>query len=482
MSVVRDGKYVTLSVLASIVFASLRAVLVLRFLGPVLMGAWKSALLVDTLGEFARLGVLRAMGIRVPVLDGKGDVKESARITAIAGSFMFWLGIVLGLTIFGVSFFFENPDLRISLRFVALAVAVTQPYYFLRELAGVKQEFVLRSKETLLRSAFDFIVAVVCCKFLGLYGLGLATSGALIAAALYLLRKQRVPFQIKPDIKGIKELIRTGIPFSLTEAGYELLRRLDVLLMAFLLGPAAVGYYGVSLLIMDVAIILTQKGISQVVSPHLLKEFGRTGSFSAVAVYYEVPARLFCYVLPPLLGAGTFLVGVFVRLALPQYGEGIEAAEVTLWAVFFVALHFSINAFFIASNMVPRILKLDVILIPIAALAQYTLMDFGWGIAGAAWCNLVTLALAAACELYIARSICGHDAAEIARFVGTLYFPLACSIALKMFVDTWDLSPWLASEVLQASAKAALFLVLSIPVFATYEGKFAMLRAARQAM
>jgi len=34
--------------------------------------------------------------------------------------------------------------------------------------------------------------------------------------------------------------------------------------------------------------VLGQKGVSQVLSPHLMKEFGRTGSFSDVAIFYEL--------------------------------------------------------------------------------------------------------------------------------------------------------------------------------------------------
>jgi len=149
--------------------------------------------------------------------------------------------------------------------------------------------------------------------------------------------------------------MRVGVPFSLTEAGYELLRRAWTcsslrsswahrggVLRDQHPGDGLRGGAG-------------QKGVSQVLSPHLIERVRPDGSFSDVAIFYELPARLFCYLLPPLLGAETFLIGAFTRTLLPQYSAGIGAAEVTLWSIFFVALHFSINSFFVASNMLPRI-------------------------------------------------------------------------------------------------------------------------------
>jgi len=64
------------------------------------MGAWKSAFLLDTVGEFARMSFSRAMGMRVPVLDGRQDEAEAQRIISTTGAFSLYLGVVLGLAVF----------------------------------------------------------------------------------------------------------------------------------------------------------------------------------------------------------------------------------------------------------------------------------------------------------------------------------------------------------------------------------------------
>ena len=484
MRVFRDAKYVSSSVFVGVLLASFRSILVLRLLGPVLTGAWKTALLVDTLGEFARAGVLRGMSIRVPMLRGQGNEEEADRNAAVAGGFLFWLGVAVAVVILGTSFLAHDANVRLSLRFLAIVVGVTQPYYFLRELAAVRHESLIRSKEMLLRSVVDLVAAAALCRLLGLAGLGIATSLALIVTAVFLLRSQTIPFQLRISRKEIADLMRVGVPFSLTEAGYELLRRVDVFVIALFLGPTAVGFYGISILVMDFAVVLGQKGVSQVLSPHLMKEFGRTGSFSDVAIFYELPARLFCYLLPPLLGAGTFLIGAFTRTLLPQYSAGIGAAEVTLWSIYFVALHFSINSFFVASNMLPRITRLLSGAIVMAALAQATVLLLGFGIAGAAWCTLATSAIWAAVELFVARASCGHAIAGTLRFITSLYIPFAACLALRALVQAIPLETWLPGlegSLLEPVARMTLFLLCYTPVFMTYEIKFSMLRLVRQA-
>ncbi len=266
---------------------------------------------------------------------------------------------------------------------------------------------------------------------------------------------------------------------------FEILRRLDVILMALVLGPVAVGYYGTSLLIMEFSIVLARKGVNQVVSPHLLREFGRTGSILDAAVFYELPLRLFCYLLPPVLGVGSLLIGDFVHLCLPQYVPGIPAAQLTIWTMFFVALHASINAFFVASDMILVIWRIFALLIPFGAAAQFAVMKSGFGLTGAAACSLATLAVVAAAEIYVARKRCAHGLREIGSFLAILYFPLVFAILLAQLMDSSMLASFFAIEgpaPLAAGLKSLVFLILYMPVLWLYENKYSILRSVRQAM
>jgi O-antigen/teichoic acid export membrane protein len=132
LRIFKDAKHFSSSVLVGVILASVRSIVVLRLLGPVLIGAWKTALLVDTVGECARAGVLRGMAIRVPVLAGQGKQEEADRTSAAAGAFLFWLGVFFFAGIFGASFLVADPHLRLSLRFIAFSVGLSEIYFYLR--------------------------------------------------------------------------------------------------------------------------------------------------------------------------------------------------------------------------------------------------------------------------------------------------------------------------------------------------------------
>jgi len=469
----RDARSVTSSLAFSLCLATLRSVLLLRILGPALMGAWKSAFLLDTIGEFARMSFSRAMGMRVPVLDGRQDESEARRLIDTTGAFSIYLGVLLGLSIFCISFLPSNPDLRTALRIVSVVTTFGQPYFFLRELAAAHHLFNLVTRETLIRSTIDFFAGLVLCLLFGLKGLGVSAVMAIVAVLLYLRHQQKFSFGLGVDRARLRGLLQLGVPYSLSEMTFEILRRLDMIVMALVLGPVAVGYYGTSVLIMEFSFVLARKGVNQVISPHLLREFGRTGSFVEAAQFYELPARLFCYALPPLLGVGSLLIGDFVRLGLPQYAPGIPAAQITIWTMFFVALHASINSFFVASDMILVIWRIFGVLIPFGAAAQLLVMKSGYGLAGAAICSLATLAVVAATEITVARRRCGHGFAEIAGFIATLFFPLAVALVLTELID---LAP------LASGWKALMFLAFYAPVFLMYELKYSILRAVREGM
>lgn len=465
----------TASFVVNLSCGSIRALVVMRILGPALMGAWKSALLLDSIGNFAQLGVSRGASLQVPVLDSQGNVAESDRTASSAGTFNLLLGLLLFVFIFVASFFVRNPNLRVAMRFVALATGVSQPFYAIRDLTSARHLFDVRAKETLLRTVVDFAAAIALAKLFGLAGFGMASAIPVIVAAVYLQRHARLKFRLRPDAGRIRKLIGCGLPYSLTEAGFDLLRRLDVLVMAVVLGTTFVGYYGIAFLIMDFAAILAQKGVSETLSPHLLREFGRTGSFTGVVPFYETPARLFCYVLPPILGVGALLLPECVRFALPQYLPGVPAAEITLWAVFFVAVHGSMSSFFVAAEKLPVVLRLYAFLGAGGAVAQFVVMKAGLGLTGAAWTTLTTMACLSLGEFFIARRVSGQSLREIIPFLGSLYFPLAAAAALKIVVVSASLHAGLPLPV-ELPFKAALFLLLYAPILIAYESKFTVLR------
>jgi len=86
----------------------------------------------------------------------------------------------------------------------------------------------------------------------GTRGVGIATSLALIVTACSCCAARAFRSSCE-SAQGNCGFDARGSTVLADEAGYELLRRVDVFVIALFLGPTAVGFYGISILVMDFA-------------------------------------------------------------------------------------------------------------------------------------------------------------------------------------------------------------------------------------
>jgi O-antigen/teichoic acid export membrane protein len=477
----RDIKNVTLSFVVNLGGAMVSSIWIFRILGPTIMGTWRTAMLLDPVAGLTRLGANRGASLEIPVLDSQHNTKESDRIASSAVTYHVLLGLGVGVAIFLLSFLPSDHKLQVALRWVALGEAILQPYYCMTDLACARHLFDLRYKETLLRCAVDLGAGIALAELFGLSGLGAGAAFPLVVGSLYIWMRVRRSFQIRPDFGRIRVLISKGAPYSITEAVFDFVRRLDTMFIALLLGPTFVGYYGISYLIMDSAKLVIQRGMSEVISPYMQREFGRSGSFANVTAFYELPIRIICYLVPPLIGICVLLLPPIVRVALPKYAPGIPAAQITIWGVFFLALHGSMSSFFVATRRIPAVLWLLVISGVSGAVGQYAVIRVGLGLRGAAWITVALLTLISSGEIAIARHACGCKLSGTLPFLASLYLPLVASFAVTTMIAHVSFGARVP-VALGLGYRAALLLLLYAPILAAYENRFTMLRAIYQAI
>jgi O-antigen/teichoic acid export membrane protein len=481
MELFRDARNVTLSVLVATVLIALRSVLILEIVGPTTIGVWKSVMVLLFLSSFARLGLPHAVALRVPVLRGQGQIAEAERAARMAGSVLAVGGLILGLAALGASFLVADGQYRIALRLVASVVWLAQFQEFLREVAGARHMFRVRSVEVLLDSVTNFTATILLAYWFGLVGLGVAAILTALIPVCYLWRKLQFGLSRRVEPGVIRGLVRTGLPFSFLESSFHLTKYLGLPIVAVVLGPTAAGYYALCTLILEFGTNVIQIGISRVVGPHLLREFGRQGNHVKVAKYYETPSRLFCYTLPPVLYLGSLILPGAVAALLPRYTPGIGAAQIVLWAVFFLSINASVDSFLNAAGKVIDVLKISAALIPAGAACHYLAAKSGLGLPGVALSSVATLAAIVTVKLYLAQRECGRGRAEASVFLGSLYFPLLASVGIGLLVRNLGLAAGLV-EPLRTSVEAAIYAVLYAPLFAAYEVHFSLVRTARQAM
>jgi O-antigen/teichoic acid export membrane protein len=441
MRMLRDARTMGLSAFFSLALAALRSILVLRLLGPEPSGVWKTVMVLYMTGEFLRLGVSKGMGVRVAVLAGQEREEEIARDVRAAGAYMWATGAVFALVLLGASFFAANADYAVALRFMAVIMLLAQPHQWLRELAAARQRFGLRGQELLLSGVVDFLCGIALSCLFGLPGIAMATVATIALPLGFLWRSQPEAWRVAWDWPRVRELMRAGIPLSLADSAFGLLRFVDLLVLSACLGSVAAGHYQVSLLVAEFAISIGNFAVSQVVGSHMLKEFGRSGCLKSAAAYYEEPLGLLSMFLPPVLAVGSVLVGPAVGVLLPQYGPGIPAAAITVWTTFFLCVHLSLGSFFQAAGKYRLVLGLFAVVVPMTALAHYLVVSNGLGLAAVAWTALIALVATVTAELWIARRQSAESNARILAFVMRLYGPVFLLMLATRWMEaySWDL-------------------------------------------
>lgn len=471
MRMLRDARLMSVSAAISVAMVVLRSILVLQILGPTTMGIWKTVMVIYMTGEFLRLGISKGMSMRLPAFAGQGRDEEIDRDIRTAGAYIVLTGIAFAVILFAASSFATNADYKLALRLMAVVMLFAQPHQYLRELATARQRFDLRARELILAGSIDLVGALVLSYYFGLVGIGLATVIGIVLPVIYLWRNQPDAFRSGFEWARVRALIGAGIPVSLSDSMFGLLRYLDLLMLTPLLGPTMAGYYAVSMMINEFSIFVANFGVSQVVSSHMLREYGRVGCVKSVVVFYETPIRLFSYLLPPLLAWGTLLVGPVVRLILPQYTAGIEAASITVWGVLFLSMHSAVTPFFRASQRFGIVLKLLAMTLLVAAVGQWLVLSNGGGLRGAAWVSLASLGFLVNAELFVAREAAGEKASESLAFVGSLNLPLLLMIGLMQLLERGGVGIF---------TQAGMVLAVYAPVLAIYESRFSMLRMVKQ--
>ena len=420
---------------------------------------------------FVRVGVARGMSLQVPMLRGQKRDAEVERVASASGFFLFHVGLVsAGLALVGAAAV-SGTRWKIVLASMAGVLFLAQVHQFVRDLAIANQMHQLRAREIILAAVVDCVGGLILARWFGLAGLGLATMLAIAIPAAYLWRNQRMPGSFQWDGQRVRELVRVGLPSSMLDASFNASRYADVLVMTPLLGTVAVGHYSISLLVNDLALFITRVSVFEIISPHLMKEFGRTGEASEAAAIYEGPAHLFSYVLPPLLGVASLLLPVIVDWILPAYRAGSSAGQITVWGCYFLVLNASVSAFLVASGQIHAALRLFLISIPLSAGMHALAIGLGLGLEGVAAVSFGMLGVVTFSQLWMCRRSAGATAREAIGFVSSLAFPLTAAIILWATVRSCILAP---------SSQIAALTLLYLPIFGVYEFRFGLIRCMLQ--
>jgi O-antigen/teichoic acid export membrane protein len=146
------------------------------------------------------------------------------------------------------------------------------------------------------------------------------------------------------------DLVRSGLPIVVFDVIVLFIRTSDRFILLYFFDVAEVGFYGVAVMIMGLA--LSIPGVArEVVEPRLMQNFGRVPLEENVHLYLTRPLFNTAYLMPFVIGIGILLFPSVVAWLLPDYIECIDAVIILLLSSFYTAAVYTLRGIIVACKL-----------------------------------------------------------------------------------------------------------------------------------
>lgn len=353
-------------------------------LGPSLYGIWQTAKVFIGYGSFINLGIPYTFQRDYPTLIKNNKKEESIalRKSLIGFSFITFPLMALVILIVFFSYDFDNNYFRFALLAVALWFIISLPGSIGTVINKVVNDYKSVSRAEII-FGLGLLTIIPFVYYFGFYAL---ISGFLLVTlvhSIYYYRHKPFDYGFKVDFKIIRYLIKISFPIFLLHISVAVFSSIDRLIIANNLGFEEVGLYSLSsFLSQPITLIVSSSSI--VLFTYLNEKYGAKNDTKLIDKHVFIPQNFFSNILPPLIGFGLLLLPFIVEFFLPKYKEGVIAAQINIFSIFFYALAgFAANALFVLNKQ-----KLSALSFAIAGIIKtvgsFIAIKLGYGIEGVA--------------------------------------------------------------------------------------------------
>ncbi|MBY6187965.1 oligosaccharide flippase family protein [Marinobacter hydrocarbonoclasticus] len=335
-----------------------------KLLGPEALGLFALLNLFPTYSTYLHLGARSSLRYQVPRLKGQGqtDTIDSLKNSVYWGSLI--LNLLLAITIVGYAVLAtEDTIARIGL--VCAAASVLLVWAFDHRLAELKSEerFGTLARITALRYGLQFALTLGLILTLGVVGAFLALPLCL-ALLCWSAREGSPPSRQPWQWQQFLHQVRLGFPILMLELVTLSLRLLDKLLVSWLLGLEALGYYTLGTMLLGP--LMNLPGAAREVSePKLMKGQPQADERQRLARHYWRPMHRSAWLMPLLILPAVILLPGVIHYGLPEYGPALTSAQLLAVGSFFLALGYPARGLIVAEHWQASAARSAWLLVPV---------------------------------------------------------------------------------------------------------------------
>jgi O-antigen/teichoic acid export membrane protein len=451
------------------------AILSRRFLGPTQTGIWSTLQILVDYSKYATMGTLDAAAREIPLLQGKGEIGKAETIKNVAFTFVLTSGAAIAAGVLLTASLLRHKfsaEVTYGLYFVAAVIFLQRINNLLVALLRCFKKFEIEAVFMIASSIVNGVLVACLTYRFKIYGFIWALIFSYLFNILFLLKRYPYGFRWNWNREQLKPLLTYGLPLMGLGVTAMLVKNIDKIMIAKLMGFKELGLYSIALMACS---YLSNFSISVaiVLVPHFQERFGRQQDPRDLEVYLRKASKAYALTLPFMIGMAWLFGPPAVSLVLPKFTAGIPAMKILTLSLFFVALIQPFHDFLIT-------IKKHFLLFPIlaasaliAAGADWAVIRAGWGINGVAFAtvaayafNFVLVYFTAAWFFRASPNVLPHFAKMVGVFV---YFAGVLGVLQHPFFH--DASrPWLS-----IGAAVALYGLAYGPLFAVLNREFSLL-------
>jgi len=431
-------------------------------LGPAIFGVWQGVKLVLSYGTCVDLGTTSALYREVPLLRGKGEQEKIREIKD--ASFTFTLGgtVILAFVLFLSTFFLRfSIEAILSLRFVALILLLQFLRGFYETWLKAHHEFGIISKIAIIDGVGSVLslFLIFSLSFLG-FLIGQTIVAFVCALYAYVKSKCRINFVWNSTV--LKNLIVIGFPIMLIIFSGELFNTADRFFILRFLNSKMLGVYSLGILAF-MPINFLFYSANSVMYPRFSERFGATQKSESLKKFITFPIEIFSLIIPVLIGEIVVILPALVELFLPKYTEGIDAARIVLFGLFFSSIVGMIGNFFLSTNRQYLYLKILLSGVILNVILCIVLLQLNFGIVGVAIGKFVSYFFFFVVTVVAALHYCGVSGRESAGFILKTCLPVVyviiTSSLIPMFININNQT--ILSVAMGVALQSIIFLILN---------------------
>ena len=433
-----------------------------RFLGHYYMGIWQILGVILGYSTWANLGTENAVFYKLPMARGSGDDAEAENVKNVVFSFVACVSIALSSLTLVIALIMRTMlprELFIGLLAVSALIVLQRVYTYHVMLLRANKNFTVLSLSIAFDAAVNLLLVIFFVSHMRLYGLYIVVMAMPVLNVMFI--RLFSPYQIRYDLKLNKLIsyIRFGLPIFLGNVVDQLLKSIDKIMIAKMMGLVPVGLYSLTSMATNYT-TEASKNFSIVITPYFLEDYGKSKDIRKVSKYLVTSAEIMSCFMATLLGAIYLAVPVFVTHILPQFKDGIMAMRISLLAAFFQMASPQSTNFLIAVDKQMRLLVILGLGLLVNIVGNYLLLSHGYGISGASAATALSSLI-----IFLITTVysMAHFAKmrEMSALLLKIAFSLIFSITVCLLLERFVVYP---HAVLETLMRLTLFILFSAPL------------------